>query len=87
VIAVTVVAADPDQRARRSDTVRREWDRWNPEIPLQVLETQYASIAGPVVAFIDELRQRGDEHILVLIPVVRPTGCATACCTTTSTSC
>ena len=42
-----------------------------PRGSLQVLDTQYTSIAGPVVAFIDELRRHGDEHVLVLIPVVR----------------
>jgi hypothetical protein len=41
-------------------------------VPLRVLHTQYASIAGPLVAFIDRLRQQHDEQIVVLIPVVRP---------------
>ena len=73
VIAVTVVAADPDQSAGAyRQTCDSEWARWNPGVPLRVLDTQYASIAGPVVAFIDELRQHHDEQILVLIPVVRP---------------
>ena len=72
VIAVTVVAADPDQSTEPAHTLRRDWARWNPGVPLRVLDTEYASIAGPVVAFIDELRQHGDEQILVLIPVVRP---------------
>src|ERR1019366_4893640 len=65
VIAVTVVAADPDQSTEPAHTLRRDWARWNPGVPLRVLDTEYASIAGPVVAFID-------EQILVLIPVVRP---------------
>jgi len=72
VIAVTVVAADPDQSAELTGTLDGEWARWNPGVPLRVLDTQYASIAGPVVAFIDELRQHHDEQILLLIPVVRP---------------
>jgi len=72
VIAVTVVATDPDQGTRHTDTVRHQWDRWNPGVPLRVLHTQYASIAGPIVTFIDKLRQQHDEQIIVLIPVVRP---------------
>ena len=72
VIAVTVVAADPDQSAEHIGRLDNEWARWNPGVPLRVLDTQYASIAGPVVAFIDELRQHHDEQILLLIPVVRP---------------
>ena len=72
VIAVTVVAADPDQSTLHTDSVRHQWDRWNPGIPLRVLHTQYASMAGPIVAFIDKLRQQHDRRIIVLIPVVRP---------------
>ena len=72
VIAVTAVAADPDQSTLHTDSVRHQWDRWNPGVPLRVLHTQYASMAGPIVAFIDKLRQEHDEQIIVLIPVVRP---------------
>ncbi len=72
VIAVTVVTADPDQGTGNADALRRQWARWNPGVPLQVLHTEYASIAGPVVAFTDKLRQDHDEQIVVLIPVVRP---------------
>ncbi len=72
VIAVTVVLADPDQSTGHTDNLRHQWERWNPGVPLRVLHTQYASIAGPVVAFIDRLRQQHDEQIVVLIPVVRP---------------
>jgi amino acid transporter len=72
VIAVTVVVADPDKSTGHAHHLRREWGRWNPGVPLRILHTQYASIAGPVVAFIDDLRQQHDEQILVLIPVVRP---------------
>ncbi len=72
VIAVTVVAADPDQSTGDTRKLSRQWARWNPGVPLRILDTQYASIAGPVVAFIDELRQHRHEQILVLVPVVRP---------------
>jgi amino acid transporter len=72
VIAVTVVATDPDQSIRHTNTVRQQWDRWNPGVPLHVLHTQYASIAGPFVTFIDKLRHQHNEQIIVLIPVIRP---------------
>ncbi len=64
--------ADPDQSAGRTGELDAEWARRNPGVPLRVLDTQYASIAGPVVAFIDELRQHHDEQILLLIPVPPP---------------
>ena len=47
VIAVTVAAADPDQSTGHTDNLRSQWARWNPGVPLEVLDTQYASIAGP----------------------------------------
>jgi len=34
-IAVTVVAADPDQSTLHADSVRHQWDRWNPGVPLR----------------------------------------------------
>ena len=71
-IAVTIVVADPDQSTGHTDSVRHRWDRWNPGVPQRVLHTQYASMAGPVVRFIDNLRQQHDQQIIVLIPVVRP---------------
>ena len=39
---------------------------------MQVLNTEYASVAEPLVAFIDELCERHDKQIVVLIPVVLP---------------
>ena len=73
VIAVTVVTADPDLEHRGTrESLRQQWDRWNPGVPLQVLHTQYASMAGPIVTFIDKLRVQHDQQIVVLIPVVRP---------------
>jgi len=30
-------------------------------------------VAGPIVAFVERLRQRGHQRIVVLIPVVMPT--------------
>jgi hypothetical protein len=42
-------------------------------VPLRVLRTEYASVAGPIVAFVERLRERGHQRIVVLIPVVMPT--------------
>jgi hypothetical protein len=37
-----------------------------------VLRTEFASVAGPLVELVDNLRARGDERVIVLIPVVVP---------------
>ena len=48
-----------------------QWDRWDPGVPLRLLQTPYASVVDPIVAFVDECRYR-QEQIVVLIPVIVP---------------
>ncbi|HEX6538045.1 MAG TPA: amino acid permease [Candidatus Dormibacteraeota bacterium] len=72
VYAVHVVLAQGDAGDPGDDDVERLWRRWDPGVPLRVLHTEYASVAGPIVAFIDELRRRSPCQIVVLIPVVVP---------------
>jgi hypothetical protein len=72
VICVTVlteVIGDSDGRARE---LQEQWARWNPGPPLRVLHTEYASVAGPILAFVDQLTERHDEQVIVLIPVAVP---------------
>lgn len=72
VIAVTVVADSSGPESHRARLLREQWARWNPGVPLQVLHTEYASVARPVVAFIDDLRAREHKQVIVLIPVIIP---------------
>ena len=70
VLAVTVAFADDDEQA---EALSRQWDEWQPGVPLRVLRTEYASVVKPIVALIDEERATRDDQIVVLIPVVVPT--------------
>ena len=72
VVAVSVVLDDPDQGDPRAHELVEGWARWNPGVPLTILRTEYASVAAPIVAFIDEIGRRHHEQIVVLIPVVVP---------------
>jgi len=72
VIAVTVATGDADQDSSRVREIQAQWDAWNPGPPLRVLHSEYASIAGPILAFIDQLREQRAEQIMVLIPVAVP---------------
>lgn len=72
VIAVTVVAGSSGPGSRRARLLREQWARRDPGVPLQVLHTGYASAARPVVAFIDDLRERERKQVTVLIPVIIP---------------
>ena len=58
--------------ADRARTLEEDWVRWGPGVPLRVLRTEYASVVRPVVAFIDDLRQREEEQIMVLISMAVP---------------
>ena len=58
--------------ADHEQEIREAWSRWNPGVPLKVLHTQYASVVEPIVAFIDDVRSKTDDQIVVLIPTVAP---------------
>lgn len=71
VVAVNV-ALESDDAEDRVGQLRSQWDRWNPGVPLEVLRTEYASVAAPLVAYVDRLRRNRPEQIVVLIPTVAP---------------
>ena len=65
-------ANDRSPEADQVHALEQEWIRWGPGVPLRVLRTEYASVVRPIVAFIDDLRQRKEEQIMVLVPVAVP---------------
>ena len=74
VIAVTSIPEEAGDTGEK-DPERRmqeEWASWNPGVPLRLVHTEYASIAAPLLAFVDELSERHTEQIMVLIPVAVP---------------
>jgi hypothetical protein len=72
VVAVHVVVEDTGQTTGRDRELQQQWARWNPGVPLRVLRTEFASVTRPIVELIDELHERHDDQIVVLIPMVRP---------------
>jgi amino acid transporter len=72
VVAISVVIDQGDDGDRAARELSREWDEWDPGVPLRVLHTEYSSVVDPMVAFIDEAREGSDRQIVVLIPVVVP---------------
>jgi amino acid transporter len=72
VIAVTVLTGNANPDTGRDRELQEQWNRWNPGPPLVVLHTEYASVAGPILAFLDQLREQRTEQIVVLIPVAVP---------------
>jgi amino acid transporter len=72
VMAVHVVPGCTGPGDTADGELERQWARWDPGVPLHVLRTEYASVTHPVTRFIDALRERRDEQIVVLIPVTLP---------------
>jgi hypothetical protein len=72
VVAVTVVHDETGHDTGRARELHRRWAKWDPGVPLRVLRTEYASVAGPIVAFVETLQRRDQQQIVVLIPVAMP---------------
>jgi amino acid transporter len=72
VVAVSVIIDDGEDSQQAAEELRREWDTWDPGVPLRILHTEFASLVRPIVGFIDEAREQSDRQIVVLIPVVVP---------------
>jgi amino acid transporter len=71
VIALAVTFAD---EGTQEAELERAWAEWDPGVRLVTLRSQYHSVARPILRFIDafEHREHGYDHIIVLIPVIRP---------------
>ena len=72
VTAISVVIDQGEDSERAARALQQAWREWDPGVPLEILHTEYSSVVGPIVAFIDEARARSDQQIVVLIPVVVP---------------
>jgi amino acid transporter len=70
VLAVTVVlGADGTQDPV---PIEEDWARWDPGVELSVIRTDYSSVVQPLVDFVDEVRARGENQVVVLIPMLIP---------------
>lgn len=59
------VESDP----ARTDSVKAEWQKWAPHLPLVILHSPYRSILRPLIHYIDEIKEKTpDEYITVVVP-------------------
>jgi amino acid transporter len=72
VIAVAVTFSDEGDREA---ALERQWREWDCGVRLVTLRSQYHSVVRPILRFLNALEHREHtyDHIMVLIPVVRPT--------------
>jgi hypothetical protein len=74
VMAVTIVHTAPDSEDRQAaEALRRDWELWQPGVPLVQVPDGHRRVGAPIAAFVNQL---GAEHaydrITVLIPEVEP---------------
>ncbi len=69
VVAVTVVFAE--DKGRRAE-LEEAWKKWDPGVPLVVLNSPYRSVVRPLLRYIGSLKPSADHRVVVLIPVVLP---------------
>lgn len=67
-VAVRVVLPGAERAAMK---LKETWERWNPEVPLELIPTQYQSISKPIKSFVNRKLDGYDKEVL-LIPVVEP---------------
>lgn len=67
VVAISV-QFDDDQ----AQSLRDEWERWQPGVPLVILRSETRSVAKPVLAYLESPEVRAHSSVLVLIPEVEP---------------
>ncbi|SHF01799.1 hypothetical protein SAMN02745225_02269 [Ferrithrix thermotolerans DSM 19514] len=67
-VAVRVVLPGTEGAATK---LKESWERWNPQVPLELIPTQYQSISKPIKAFVKS-KLDGYDMVVLLIPVVEP---------------
>ncbi|MFF3270611.1 APC family permease [Streptomyces chrestomyceticus] len=72
VVAVTVTYAAPEDR-RAAESLRRDWELWNPGVDLLELPSTTRTVGRPIAAYVRELADRHPRtRVTVLIPEVEP---------------
>lgn len=72
VVAVHVVLEYSEDAEPRIEKLEQQWSQWNPGVPLHVLRSEFASVVGPILDYIDHLCRTRNEQVVVLIPVAIP---------------
>jgi hypothetical protein len=68
-----VVAVHVTDDAASAEQLRREWEEWEPGIELIIVESPFRSLAGPLLAYIDALKETyPKDTITVVLPEFVP---------------
>jgi hypothetical protein len=53
-ISSNITAVHVEMEPGSGEAIRRQWERWFPEIPLVVLPSPYRSMIGPLLDYLDQ---------------------------------
>ncbi|MFI1734232.1 APC family permease [Streptomyces acidicola] len=67
-VVAVAVQADPE----KARALRESWDRWNPGVRLDIIDSPHRSLVQPIVDYVRRVSGDG-RQIAVLIPEVEPT--------------
>jgi hypothetical protein len=67
-VVALAVAGDEQERA----AITREWDQWDPGVPLEVVIDEHRSLIRTVLRYIESVEERDKLTLTVLIPEIQP---------------
>ncbi|WP_327063537.1 APC family permease [Kitasatospora purpeofusca] len=67
----TVVAVNVHSQDATATTITRQWEEWNPGVPLEVLPSPHHSLLGPIVQYVQRATAAGHD-VTVLLPEKLP---------------
>jgi amino acid transporter len=62
-----VVAVHVTDDVAEADTLCRQWEEWEPGVELLIIESPYRSLTGPLLAYIDALKETHPHDTLTVI--------------------
>lgn len=63
------VESDPS----RTENFKKQWETWGEDVPLVILESQFRSVIGPVLDYLEEVKHdREGDRLTVVIPEFVP---------------
>jgi hypothetical protein len=66
-----VIAVSVHPEAGQSAAFRADWDRWNPGVRLDTLNSPHRSLVHPIIDYVRQAQQPG-RQVAVLIPEIQP---------------
>jgi hypothetical protein len=68
-----VVAVHVTDDVAEAEQLRRQWEEWEPGVELVLIESPFRSLTGPLLAYIDALKESNPgDTITVILPEYVP---------------